>query len=63
MQEQNGLRYAASISRAREVPSWQGYSGRVEDFCLPERLADTLDLLGLAPGALGPDVEPSTSVV
>jgi len=50
-----GLRYLPTVSRPGERPAWQGIGGRVEDFFLPERLVDTEDRLGLAPGTVHPD--------
>lgn len=51
---ENGLRYLATVSRPQQAPDWQGYGGRVEDFLLPERLAETEVALGLEAGSLTP---------
>jgi len=52
--QENGLRYLPSISRAREAPEWDRWTGRVEDFFLGERLDDLEDALGLRRGGFGP---------
>ncbi len=49
-----GLRDLPTISRPNERPDWTGARGRVEDFFLPERIADTEARLGLEPGGLNP---------
>ena len=53
--ESNGLKYAASVSRPREAPGWQGHAGRVEDFFANERIDGLEDLLGLEPGRFNPE--------
>jgi ferredoxin--NADP+ reductase len=52
--EQNGLRYSCSVSRPKEAPSWNGDTGRAEDYFLPERLEDFETRVGLVPGELTP---------
>ena len=54
LRESNGLHYFATVSRPQEAPEWTGYTGRVEDFFRPERIADFEAKLGLAPGDLTP---------
>lgn len=51
---QHGLRYYPTISRPKEAPDWTGDVGRVEDFFLPDRLADLEKRIGLPPGGLTP---------
>lgn len=51
----NGLHYFTTVSRPKETPDWTGDTGRVEDYFLPERLAELEQRLGLAPGGLAPD--------
>jgi ferredoxin/flavodoxin---NADP+ reductase len=53
--ERRGLHYYTSVSRARERPDWRGDVGRVEDYFLPERLAELEDRLGLDRGAFTPE--------
>lgn len=50
----HGLRYLPTVSRAQQVPDWQGASGRVEDFFRGDRLAGLEHDLGLAAGELRP---------
>lgn len=50
-----GLRYMTSVSRPKESPDWRGDVGRVEDYFLPERLAELENRLGLEPGGFAPD--------
>ncbi len=50
----HGLRYLASVSRPKESPDWRGDVGRVEDYFLPERLADLEGSLGLGAAKLDP---------
>lgn len=42
----NGLHYFASISRPKEAADWQGDTGRVEDYFLPERFTELEQRLG-----------------
>ncbi len=51
----SGLHYLASISRPKESPEWTGDCGRVEDYFLPDRLAQFEERLGLGAGGLTPD--------
>jgi ferredoxin/flavodoxin---NADP+ reductase len=51
----HGLHYFTSVSRARERPDWRGDAGRVEDYFLPERLAELEERLGLGRGGFTPD--------
>lgn len=55
LSERHGLRYIPSISRPAQCPEWDGHTGRVEDFFLPDRLADTENALGLDVGRLSPE--------
>lgn len=50
-----GLHYLPTISRPKEAATWRGDTGRVEDYFLPARLADTEHRLGLCSGGLGPN--------
>lgn len=50
-----GLRYLTSVSRPHEAPEWRGDAGRVEDYFLPDHLADLEERLGLGAGGLTPD--------
>ncbi len=50
----HGMHYYASISRPKERPDWQGDTGRVEDYFLPERLLELEARLGLGAGKLTP---------
>lgn len=50
-----GLHYFTTVSRPKETPDWTGDTGRVEDYFLPERLAEIEQRLGLEPGGLTPD--------
>ena len=50
----NGLKYAPSVSRPKEVPWWKGHTGRVEDFFLPDRIDALEDFLGLERGGFNP---------
>ncbi len=52
--QSHGLRYLSSVSRPGEAPEWDGDTGRVEDFFLPDHLEDTERKLGLEPGGLNP---------
>ena len=52
---EKGLCYCRTISRPKEVPDWTGDTGRVEDYFLPERLAELDVRLGLGEGGLRPD--------
>lgn len=49
-----GLHYFTTVSRPQEAPGWQGDTGRVEDYFLPERLAVLEERLGLTAGAFDP---------
>lgn len=51
-----GLHYFATISRPHEAPDWQGDTGRVEDYFLPERLEELESRTGVA-------VRPASAVV
>jgi len=53
--DHRGLHYVPSISRSSECPNWPWRCGRVEDFFLPTRIADTEQALGLQPGQLTPE--------
>ena len=44
---ENGLHYYGSVSRAKEAPTWNGNTGRVEDFFLPERLVQLEESTGI----------------
>ena len=46
----HGLHYMGTVSRPKEAPEWSGDCGRVEDYFLPERLAEVEKRLGLAEG-------------
>jgi ferredoxin/flavodoxin---NADP+ reductase len=50
----NGLHYLRTVSRPKEAPGWTGDVGRVEDYFLPDRLAELESRLGLAAGGLTP---------
>ena len=50
-----GLHYISSVSRPKEAPDWRGDTGRVEDYFLPERLAELEDRLELGAGGFVPD--------
>lgn len=52
---EQGLRYLPTVSRPQHSPGWDGPTGRVEDFFLADRLADTEARMGLAPGEFRPD--------
>jgi len=52
---ENGLHYFRTISRPKEAPGWTGDTGRVEDYFLPERLADLEKRIGMEPGGIRPD--------
>ncbi|MCH9647917.1 MAG: hypothetical protein K0U98_06735 [Deltaproteobacteria bacterium] len=54
LRDQHGLRYFGSVSRPKETPDWTGDVGRVEDYFLPERLAELEQRCGLADGELTP---------
>lgn len=49
-----GLHYYTTVSRPQEAPDWDGDTGRVEDYFLPERLAQLESRLGLAAGEFNP---------
>lgn len=51
---QHGLHYFPTVSRPKEAPDWSGDVGRVEDFFLPERLAELERRLGLPVGGVSP---------
>lgn len=51
----HGLHYLPTISRPREEPDWKGYTGRAEDFFLPDRLPGLEDTVGLDRGTFRPD--------
>lgn len=51
---QHGLHYRCSVSRPKEAPDWQGDSGRVEDYFLPDHLTALERDLGLEPGGFNP---------
>ncbi len=53
--ERYGLHYLPTISRPKESPDWTGECGRVEDFFLPDRLAELEERLGLGAGGLAPE--------
>lgn len=53
--ESRRLPYMASVSRPKEAPDWRGDVGRVEDYFLPDRLAELEERLGLGAGGLRPD--------
>ena len=60
LERKHRLVYLKSVSRPWLAPEWQGDKGRVEDYFLPERLADTEERLGLGPALEVPDeVDPS----
>lgn len=46
----HGLHYMATVSRPKEAPEWSGDAGRVEDYFLPERLAELERRVGLPEG-------------
>ncbi len=50
----HGLHYMQSISRPKESPDWHDDAGRVEDYFLPERLAQLEERLGLGAGGIVP---------
>ncbi|HET6613323.1 MAG TPA: hypothetical protein VFG83_15100 [Kofleriaceae bacterium] len=50
----HNLRYMTSVSRPKEAPEWTGDGGRVEDYFLPERLAELESRVGLGGGQLSP---------
>ncbi|MDY7096178.1 MAG: ferredoxin--NADP reductase [Acidobacteriota bacterium] len=50
LRDQHGLHYFSTVSRPKEAPDWTGDQGRVEDYFLPERLAEMETRLGLPPG-------------
>jgi ferredoxin--NADP+ reductase len=50
----NGLHYLPSISRPKEAPEWDRYTGRVEDFFLADRLDALEDGMGLERGGFTP---------
>lgn len=51
---QHGLRYLPTVSRPGEAADWSGDTGRVEDFFLPDRLAELERRIGAPPGGLTP---------
>jgi ferredoxin/flavodoxin---NADP+ reductase len=51
---QHGLHYFPTVSRPKEAPDWTGDVGRVEDYFLPERLAELESRLGLPAGGIEP---------
>ena len=53
--DERELKYWATCSRPQQSPGWEGHTGRVEDFFLADRLAETEDLLGLPRGGFTPD--------
>ena len=53
--EANRLRYLTTVSRPKEAPEWNGDSGRVEDYFLPDRIEETDERLGLGRGGLTPE--------
>lgn len=56
MQQQNGLHYLPTVSRASSCPAWDGLQGRVEDLFLPERLDDSCQRMGFrSPEELHPE--------
>ena len=55
LSEGQGLRYLATVSRPNEAPEWNGDSGRVEDYFLPNRIEETDERLGLGAGGLTPE--------
>ena len=54
MVEKNRLRYWGTVSRPKEAPDWKGDTGRVEDFFLPDRLAELEKRCGLPAGGFTP---------
>jgi ferredoxin--NADP+ reductase len=52
--EQHGLHYFRTVSRPKEAPDWTGDTGRVEDYFLPDRIAELEDRLEVSPGELTP---------
>ena len=50
-----GLRYLATVSRPNEASGWKGDAGRVEDYFLPDRIAEIDERLDLGPGGLTPE--------
>lgn len=52
----NGLHYLPTVSRPDESPGWDGARGRVEDFFLPERLAELESRVGV-------ELDPAHAVV
>ncbi|MEM1178096.1 MAG: FAD-binding oxidoreductase [Acidobacteriota bacterium] len=53
--QRNGLVYAATVSRPKEAPDWQGDVGRVEDYFRADRLPELEGRLGLEVGGLVPE--------
>ena len=53
--ETRGLKYLPTVSRPQHCPDWTGATGRVEDFFMADRLADTEARMGMATGNLTPD--------
>lgn len=53
--QERSLRYLPSVSRPQHCPEWSGANGRVEDFFLPDRIADTESRMQLGAGDLTPD--------
>ncbi len=53
--EQNKLHYFGTISRPNEAKGWAGDSGRVEDYFLPDRIADLEERLNLGYGGMTPE--------
>lgn len=49
---ENKLHYFRTISRPKEAPDWAGDVGRVEDYFLPERLAELEERVGVGVGGL-----------
>jgi ferredoxin--NADP+ reductase len=52
--EKHRLRYFGTVSRPKEAPEWKGDTGRVEDFFLPDRLAELEKRCGLPAGGFTP---------
>jgi len=51
----NKLHYFPTVSRPKETPDWKGFSGRVEDFFVPDRLAELESAIGVEPGWIRPE--------
>jgi ferredoxin--NADP+ reductase len=51
---EHGLKYVPTVSRPKEAPGWQGFSGRAEALVGPDNLAALEEALGLGAGGLTP---------